>query len=389
MADLSGAGSIASAGVGLLGNIIGGISQRKTNQMNLKINQMNNEFNERMMREQMAWQEEMWNKQNAYNTPLAMKQRYREAGLNPGLMFSNGGAAGVAQSVGGVSGATAAGNAQMQAFKPDMSSLSQGLQSIDDFYFRKRNQELINEGIEWDNAYKQASFADRLAELRTNINSGALRNEFQKMLNDTTRLTFDSNIKAIKERNEREKLLTESQRTANALQQLVYQNQHHWYTSFGSQSNVMRYLSQCMSIEQMNLSQKETDARIGKLYEETTGQRITNAILRETKDSTIAATNAIQLYQAGIFEGLDIDKYVSARNLENQSTIDFINNYSGSERAQLQKAYDTLRNRGQQISNARQFVQGLQDAKKLLFGDSYVEGGFNLGPFSVKYHGGT
>ena len=88
MADLAGAGSIASAGVGLLGNIIGGISQRKTNQMNLKINQMNNEFNERMMREQMAWQEEMWNKQNAYNTPLAMKQRYREAGLNPGLMFS-------------------------------------------------------------------------------------------------------------------------------------------------------------------------------------------------------------------------------------------------------------------------------------------------------------
>ena len=304
-------------------------------------------------------------------------------------MFSGNGAAGVAGSAGNSSAASAAGSAQMQAFKPDISSLSQGLQSIDDFYFRKRNQELINEGIEWDNAYKQASFADRLAELRTNINSGALRNEFQKMLNDTTRLTFDSNIKAIKERNEREKLLTESQRTANALQQLVYQNQHHWYTNFGSQSNIMRYLSQCMAIEQMNLTQKETDARIGKLYQETTGQRITNDILRETKDSTIAATNAIQLYQAGIFEGLDIDKYVSARNLENQSTIDFINNYSGSERAQLQKAYDTLRNRGQQINNARQFVQGLQDAKKLLFGDSYVEGGFNLGPFSVKYHGGT
>lgn len=389
MADLLGAGSIASAGAGLLGNIIGGISQRKANQMNLKINQMNNEFNERMMREQMAWQEDMWNKQNAYNTPLAMKQRYREAGLNPGLMFSGAGAAGVAGSVGNASAASAAGNAQMQPFRPDMTSLTQGLQSIDDFYFRKRNQEYINEGLEWDNAFKRASFADRLAELRTNINSGALRNEFQKMLNDTTRLTFDSNIKAIKERNAREELLTESQRTANALQQLVYQNQHHWYTNFGSQSNVMRYLSQCMAIEQMDLTQKETDSRIGKIYEETTGQRITNEILRETKDSTIAATNAIQLFQAGVFDGLDINKYVSARNLENQSTIDFINNYNGAERAMLQKAYDTLRNRGQQIQNARQFVQGLQDAKKLLFGDSYVEGGFSIGPFNVKYHGGT
>lgn len=33
---------------------------------------------------------EMWNKQNAYNTPLAQMQRFKDAGLNPNLIFGQG-----------------------------------------------------------------------------------------------------------------------------------------------------------------------------------------------------------------------------------------------------------------------------------------------------------
>lgn len=98
--------------MGLFGSISGGLlglgssaaqnsqnrqNVRETNQMNYKINQMNNQFNERMAIQQRNWQENMWNKENAYNTASAQRQRLEEAGLNPYLMM-NGGSAGVAQS---------------------------------------------------------------------------------------------------------------------------------------------------------------------------------------------------------------------------------------------------------------------------------------------------
>lgn len=106
--------------MGLLGSIAGGLSGigssvfqnsqnrqnvRETNQMNYKINQMNNQFNERMAMQQRDFQENMWNKENEYNTASAQRQRLEEAGLNPYLMM-NGGSAGTAQSVGTGASAT-------------------------------------------------------------------------------------------------------------------------------------------------------------------------------------------------------------------------------------------------------------------------------------------
>lgn len=71
--------ALVGAGANLIGGIIGGIGQSKTNSSNLKI-----------AREQMQWNEDMWNKQNAYNTPEAQIQRMRAAGLNPALMYTQG-----------------------------------------------------------------------------------------------------------------------------------------------------------------------------------------------------------------------------------------------------------------------------------------------------------
>ena len=81
--------------MGLLGSIAGGLlgigssvfqnsqnrqNVRETNQMNYKINQMNNQFNERMAMQQRDFQENMWNKENEYNTASAQRQRLEEAG---------------------------------------------------------------------------------------------------------------------------------------------------------------------------------------------------------------------------------------------------------------------------------------------------------------------
>ena len=118
--------------MGLLASIAGGLlgigsssiqnsqnrqNVRETNQMNYKINQMNNQFNERMAMQQRDFQENMWNKENAYNTASAQRQRLEEAGLNRYLMM-NGGSAGVAQSAGPGASASSAGAASVATAPP-------------------------------------------------------------------------------------------------------------------------------------------------------------------------------------------------------------------------------------------------------------------------------
>lgn len=130
--------------MGIFGSIAGGLlglgassvqnsqnrqNVRETNQMNYKINQMNNQFNERMAIQQRNWQENMWNKENAYNTASAQRQRLEEAGLNPYLMM-NGGSSGVAQSVGNGATASSPGNAVMQPFQADYSGIGSSIGNI-------------------------------------------------------------------------------------------------------------------------------------------------------------------------------------------------------------------------------------------------------------------
>ena len=130
--------------MGLLGSIAGGLlgigssavqnsqnrqNVRETNQMNYKINQMNNQFNERMAIQQRNWQENMWNKENAYNTASAQRQRLEEAGLNPYLMM-NGGSAGIAQSAGTGASASSSGPAVMQPFQADYSTIGASIGNI-------------------------------------------------------------------------------------------------------------------------------------------------------------------------------------------------------------------------------------------------------------------
>lgn len=67
---------IGSASINMVGNLLGtGIQQV----MNARQAEKQNEFNL-----------EMWNLQNAYNTPQAQMKRFEEAGLNPNLIYGQG-----------------------------------------------------------------------------------------------------------------------------------------------------------------------------------------------------------------------------------------------------------------------------------------------------------
>lgn len=119
----------AIAGIG--SSLISANSQRKANEANMRIAQMNNEWSERMMNKQHqynvammtsqnqfaqqqaadanAFTEKMWNKTNEYNSAKNQAARLREAGLNPALVMS-GQNAGTAQGASGVNGAVPSGN---------------------------------------------------------------------------------------------------------------------------------------------------------------------------------------------------------------------------------------------------------------------------------------
>lgn len=112
-------GDIASS----IGNAV---STNKTNNANMAINRMNNEFNSAEAEKARQFQLDMWNKNNEYNSASAQRSRLEEAGLNPYLMM-NGGSAGVAQSSGSSTPASASSPLSMQ--RQDFSGLSNTLSS--------------------------------------------------------------------------------------------------------------------------------------------------------------------------------------------------------------------------------------------------------------------
>ena len=113
--------------VGDISSAIGNaVSTNKTNNTNMAINQMNNEFNAAEAEKARQFQLDMWNRENEYNSASSQRQRLSEAGLNPYLMM-NGGNAGVASSTGSASPATAAPPLSMQ--RQDFSGLSSTLSS--------------------------------------------------------------------------------------------------------------------------------------------------------------------------------------------------------------------------------------------------------------------
>lgn len=172
-------GPLIQGGSAVLGSLLGGIfgssSQSSANKTNLKIAQMNNEFNERMMQKQQDYNTDMWNKQNAYNTPSAQVQRLKEAGLNPYLMMSNGSQIGTASSANSTSMASASGNPDVQAYDPS-SGIATGVNAIGgaiaNYISAKKAESEIS----------KMNFENKLLEQQ--IISMSKDNEYKSLMND-------------------------------------------------------------------------------------------------------------------------------------------------------------------------------------------------------------
>lgn len=117
--------AIASTVGGLTDNLFGMVNQNHQNKVDLRMMREQNDFNAKQAQLQRDWQEDMWNKNNEYNTPEAMISR----GLNPFIGSSAGSGVSRAPASGG-SAATAAPVPSMQAFRPNFSSVFQSLASL-------------------------------------------------------------------------------------------------------------------------------------------------------------------------------------------------------------------------------------------------------------------
>lgn len=90
VAPLIAAGLISTAG-SIAGNLVSKKGSENNTEASIKYQKEEAErmrqYNERMAKQQNQWNIEQWNRENAYNTPAAQMARYKEAGLNPDLMY--------------------------------------------------------------------------------------------------------------------------------------------------------------------------------------------------------------------------------------------------------------------------------------------------------------
>ena len=177
---------------------------RETNQANQMINQANIDYSREAWANEVAYNWEMWNRTNEYNDPSAQMQRLQDAGLNPYVMM-DGGDAGTA-SAGSAPSHNQPQQLPMQAGKVDpyyvpLSNTAQDVQNVIAAVGQmadvqlKRQQEI---GMGIQNQYMAQKQAAEIAKVLADTGNTKLRNQAQRMANQITGESMNSQIEAAK-----------------------------------------------------------------------------------------------------------------------------------------------------------------------------------------------
>lgn len=129
-------------GIGsVVSGAIGAKTTADTNKTNLKINQMNNDFNAREAQKARDFQLNMWDKESEYNSASSQRKRLENAGYNPYMSDAQ---AGTASGMSGTSAATAAGAASQIPYTPDFQSVGVNLASALKMMSEKKQTDIEN-----------------------------------------------------------------------------------------------------------------------------------------------------------------------------------------------------------------------------------------------------
>lgn len=281
----------------VISGAIGAKSTADTNKANLKINQMNNDFNAREAQKARDFQLDMWNKENEYNSASSQRKRLEEAGYNPYMSDAQ---AGTATGMSGTSAASAAGAAPQIAYTPDFQSVGVNLASALKMMSEKKQTDIENLNMsdllrsqiwqnlgatDWRNASPEAREYNLaqgrraaelgMASLEENLSNQRWSNNL--LVANITNSLLDADAKTI-------------------LNKYLDQNQQAELNIKAAHYEYMVMSGQLKRQQVNNLIAEEIET-----YARANGYKIQNKILRETSDDLIRATNNTNFYFGSYF----------------------------------------------------------------------------------------
>nr|DAQ09259.1 MAG TPA: DNA pilot protein VP2 [Microviridae sp.] len=285
-------------GIGtVLSGAIGAKSTSDSNKTNLKINQMNNDFNARESQKSRDFQLDMWNRENEYNKASSQRKRLEDAGYNPYMSDAQ---AGTATGMSGTSAATAAGAAPQVPYTPDFQSVGVNLASALKMMSEKKQTDIENLNIsdllrsqiwqnigatDWRNASPEAraynlSQGRKAAELGMASLEENLSN--QRWSNNLLVANIANSLLDAESKTIMNKYLDENQRAELNIKAANYE-----------------YLIMSGQMKRQEVNNLIADEIL--TYAKANGQKISNYVARETAGKLIQATNNTNLYFGGYY----------------------------------------------------------------------------------------
>lgn len=282
-----------ATGIGALGGgLFGKKSTDSANKTNLKINQMNNDFNAREAQKARDFQLDMWNRENEYNKASSQRKRLEDAGYNPYMSDAQ---AGTATGMSGTSAATAAGAAPQVPYTPDFQSVGVNLASALKMMSEKKQTDIENLNMsdllrsqiwqnigatDWRNASPEARAYNLaqgrkaaelgMASLEENLSNQRWSNNL--LVANIANSLLDAEAKTIMN-----KYLDENQCAELNIKAANYE-----------------YLIMSGQMKRQEVKNLIADEIL--TYAKARGQRISNRVAEETADKLIKATNDTNMY---------------------------------------------------------------------------------------------
>lgn len=179
MSIWSSLGDIVLAPFSLIPGLGGYIGAHQQNAANKEMMEMQNQFNAEQS--ELAYNRtiNLWNMQNAYNTPASQLQRLRDAGLSPYLAYSNAAAGGTASSM---SAPSAVRSATMQFQSPIAAASAQLQNLVPAIQNYQLNDEKVKQEKTRTGLLKELLWS-QIAKNNQGATNLSLRNTYQSMLN--------------------------------------------------------------------------------------------------------------------------------------------------------------------------------------------------------------
>lgn len=371
----------ASGLFGGLGSVVSGAIGAKTtadtNKTNLKINQMNNDFNAREAQKARDFQLDMWNKENEYNSASSQRKRLEEAGYNPYMSDAQ---AGTASGMSGTSAASAAGAVPQIPYTPNFQSVGVNLASALKMMSEKKQTDIENLNMsdllrsqiwqnvgatDWRNASPEARAYNLsqgrkaaelgMASLEENLSNQRWSNNL--LVANITNSLLDADAKTVMN-----KYLDENQRAELNIKAANYE-----------------YLIMSGQMKRQEVKNLIADEFL--TYAKANGQKISNHIAEETADKLIKATNNTNMYFG--------DYYGSRGNYSSQDAFhdsSILRSRAGSAAEGYQQSrFDTkLQPWREAINSANMIFNGIGSGLDSY--TNYQDGRYNRGrPYFMDY----